>query len=433
MKTLYFFIICTESLFAFKDHYDLTYKILKSNNNLSKNIITVQSLNDFLKDIDDNQDHKKELMKIFERTEEYMEKQKGYQPVPENLKLLLNEKLTKEKFCDAMRCNNALQWADYIRCADDASHKENFYEKVADLEKYEGGISHPTYSIKLENGEKVRALDIIATASDKPDNGYDQDLFASEDNNFNNRLGFGKQLSLKSESKFSSQAPFHMDFYHENKIIKKLGNFEVSYVKYRIYQYIQLSMFAFRTGHAYQGYDFLGRAIHYLQDMCQPYHVTPVPGTGTSGLIYASVCEHFCSHEQKEKLKNTSINGHSYFENLVFCKLQKEAQEDENFIAPLSHHENQEVDLEKDDWINEISGNAHNLSKALGKDLKIQFPEIESEANWEKIDHMKLENEYITPNFSSTVREILKNVAKCTRNITDKVLKFTIEEHHKQT
>ena len=54
---------------------------------------------------------------------------------------------------------------------------------------------------------------------------------------------------------------------------------------WRIYQYTGLARLALATGHDYWGYRFLGWALHYMQDLTQPYHAKTVPGFSTPALM----------------------------------------------------------------------------------------------------------------------------------------------------
>lgn len=62
-----------------------------------------------------------------------------------------------------------------------------------------------------------------------------------------------------------------------------------TYPLMRIQQYTSLASLAFRTGHAYWGWRFTGLALHYIQDLAQPYHADLAPGDSTLRLISANV------------------------------------------------------------------------------------------------------------------------------------------------
>ncbi len=52
--------------------------------------------------------------------------------------------------------------------------------------------------------------------------------------------------------------------------------------------YKALSEYAFRTGHDYWGWRFMGWGMHYVGDMSQPYHATLQPGVSTASSIWTN-------------------------------------------------------------------------------------------------------------------------------------------------
>ena len=64
-----------------------------------------------------------------------------------------------------------------------------------------------------------RALAVLATAADEPDYGHDINLFSDNPGEAGQRYGFGTQPFGDPRFEFSSQAPFHMGFYHEAAVI----------------------------------------------------------------------------------------------------------------------------------------------------------------------------------------------------------------------
>jgi hypothetical protein len=121
------------------------------------------------------------------------------------------------------------------------------------------------------NGESMEVLEVIATFSDEPDWGMDQDLFQIEEYQYGPcpyGLATGK----------SSQAPFHMAFLHESPLLTSLApGLRVSFMEDRIRTFFELAKLAFRIGIDYWGWRFSAWAMHYLQDLTQPYHASPFP------------------------------------------------------------------------------------------------------------------------------------------------------------
>lgn len=140
--------------------------------------------------------------------------------------------------------------------------------------------------IALTNGEKVAPLAVLASAADEPDYGHDINLFSDNQGEVAALYGFGSQPFGDERFQYSSQAPFHMGFFHENPVVYAAAGFlERSWPDWRAYQYLGLARLAFDTGHPYWGYRFLGWGLHHVQDLTQPYHAKPLPGVGLLSML----------------------------------------------------------------------------------------------------------------------------------------------------
>jgi len=149
----------------------------------------------------------------------------------------------------------------------------------------------------LVSGEPVSALDVIATGSDEPDYGLDIGLYANNEGPLAAEYGFGEQPFGNPALSYGSQAPFHMAFPREDPIIALAAPFSTqSQAGYREIQFSTLARFAFQSGHPYWGWRFAGWALHYAQDLGQPYHARMIPGQGTLETLVLNV---FGSEEDK--------------------------------------------------------------------------------------------------------------------------------------
>jgi|GEM_PF-2516766 hypothetical protein len=147
---------------------------------------------------------------------------------------------------------------------------------------------HKFYEIKP--GYKVKALEVLSTASDEPDYGLDIGLFEDNKTSWGKEFGFGYQPFGNPEVPYGTQAPFHMGFFHESKILYKLmPDLKKSYVIYRIILFTELSKVALKLNEKYWGYRFAGWALHYIMDMGQPYHSSVVPGSSSFYLIFVGI------------------------------------------------------------------------------------------------------------------------------------------------
>ena len=140
--------------------------------------------------------------------------------------------------------------------------------------------------VGLKPGEKVAPLAVIASASDEPDYGLDINLWGDSPSDWGKVYGFGALPFGNPSLYYATQAPFHMGFYHESAIIYKAAAFiKKTFPQLRAHQYSTLAELAFRTGHPYWGWRFSGLALHYIQDLTQPYHASLSPGSSTVKMI----------------------------------------------------------------------------------------------------------------------------------------------------
>ena len=117
---------------------------------------------------------------------------------------------------------------------------------------------NPEFIIKYideEIGEKVKASDILIKYSDEPD--WDLDT----------NLNLGKIQKLTG----GSQGYRHMYVSIFGGLLK------AGKAPERANHFFEMSKIAFKKGDNYWGFRFAARAIHYIQDISQPYHTYPAP------------------------------------------------------------------------------------------------------------------------------------------------------------
>ncbi len=149
----------------------------------------------------------------------------------------------------------------------------------------EGAGSSYKY-LALKPGDQVSALTVLATASDEPDYGLDIHLWDDSPSDWGTIYGFGAQPFGNPALSYSSQAPFHMGFMHEGRLLYLAAPFiKRTYPLLRSHQFATLASLAFRTGHGYWGWRFAGLSLHYLQDLTQPYHASLAPGESSARLM----------------------------------------------------------------------------------------------------------------------------------------------------
>jgi hypothetical protein len=141
----------------------------------------------------------------------------------------------------------------------------------------------------LKAGEMIAPLAVITSAADEPDYGLDINLWDDSPSDWGKVYGFGTLPFGNPALSYSTQAPFHMGFMHENRILYVAAPFlKRTFPQLRAYQFSTLSALAFRTGHPYWGWRFAGIALHYVQDLTQPYHASLAPGDSTIKLLAAN-------------------------------------------------------------------------------------------------------------------------------------------------
>ncbi|HEV7375731.1 MAG TPA: hypothetical protein VGN95_13510 [Pyrinomonadaceae bacterium] len=80
-------------------------------------------------------------------------------------------------------------------------------------------------------------------------------------------LGRGKLFGNPAVN-ISTQAPFHMGFYHQSALVYLAAPFVArTYPLLRVHQFFGLAELALRTGHPYWGWRLAGNAAHYVQDL----------------------------------------------------------------------------------------------------------------------------------------------------------------------
>lgn len=188
----------------------------------------------------------------------------------------------------------------------------------------DGGGHH---FVALRAGEMVAPLAVLASASDEPDYGMDLNLWEDSPSDWGPGYGFGKIPFGNPNLDFSTQAPFHMGYYHEAPVIYMAAGFlKRTYPMLRIHQYAGLSELAFRTGHPYWGWRFAGLALHYLQDLTQPYHASLAPGFSSARLIGINLLAMLGMPGAKNDMVILLSNRHFVLERYESQMIQASAQ-----------------------------------------------------------------------------------------------------------
>jgi len=189
------------------------------------------------------------------------------------------------------------------------------------------GISYALTSL----GEMIPAKEVLSTFSDEPDWGMDQDLFPIGE------YGYGP-APFGAATGMSSQAPFHMAFLHESRLLTTIvPRLRRNFMAERFQVFLALVKLAFKKGIDYWGWRFLAWAMHYLQDLTQPYHARAFPPSKTGMLGRLVLKPGFWTSSGAKR--NYLRNRHVLFEAAVHFMLNNAAKKesDHPFLGALAH------------------------------------------------------------------------------------------------
>ncbi len=307
---------------AWSEHPLLAYPVLSSIPELAnQSPIAVKSLKNFL------MEQEKELEKFFAEQELWLSQNLTYYPaLPEHLKFKAtgNPDDILERFFRAIRLNPNVKMKLYQHLLPGetvgdrvivAPQMLTTVKDVSSLEK--------TNYVELFEGDMVSPLVVLYTANDEPDYGFDLGLF--EDNNTpqGDEYGFGIQPFGDPNLEYGSQAPFHMGFYHEAKIVFFFGPFlKKTLPEMRINQFRALSEFAFASNNPYWGYRFMGWGMHYLGDLSMPYHSVALPGVSPLKMIWTNIKAMLGFPKSKDNAVQIVSNRHSVLEEYQWQMLR---------------------------------------------------------------------------------------------------------------
>jgi hypothetical protein len=319
---------------AWSEHPLIAYKVLSTIESLKlKDSIEVKNLKTFLLEQEQN------LEKFFAQQELwYMQNLSYYPPLPENLKFRAtgNEEDILERFFHAIRLNPNARMRLYLHLlpGEEIGKQTPIAPKYLSTLNDVSSLKHTNY-IELFEGDKVSPLKVLYTANDEPDYGFDLGLF--EDNNTpqGSMYGFGIQPFGDPNLEYGSQAPFHMGFYHEAKLVFFFGPFlKKTLPEYRINQFKSLAEFAFESNNPYWGYRFMGWGMHYLSDLSMPYHAVALPGVSPLKMIWTNIKAMLGFPRSKDNAVQLVSNRHSVLEDFQWFVL-RQAYDDNNEDHPL--------------------------------------------------------------------------------------------------
>lgn len=321
-------LTCFISLFslsskAWEAHFLLTYLALKNMPEISHTpTIPAETLDTFL------EKEKTGLTKLLRDNEQWSQQHlTAYAPLPTNLiftgKIAPNQSL-RTAFLTSIRVNPELPYPLFLQYSFGEKHRIQHPIALKNV-MIPGFITLSAIHVdqlpltSINPGEKLSAFEIITTAADEPDYGMDIGVWENNNTQYGKLYQLGNQPFGNPTIFYSSQTPFHMGFYYESPIVYFLaGFFKRCYPEYRIHLYLTLAQYAFKTNHPYWGYRFLGWALHYLQDLSQPYHSTMAPGANLIELLTIKFFELIGITQPEQNLNQLAANRHLAFENYAY-------------------------------------------------------------------------------------------------------------------
>ena len=314
----FLFLLVTERTFAWEDHTFLTHLLFSQDERfIQEPLIRAETLESFL------EKEKQGLVALLAAEEEWAKTYvQNYPARPAELVFQSSCPSLSLKTCflHALRVNPHLKLNLFLQVLPGDSVVKRPLLPMHEVTL----LSQPFKSadeifIQLREGESVKALDVLASASDEPDYGIDVGLWEDNQTEFGKNYRFGKQPFGNPVLEYSGQAPFHMGFFHESEWAYRVaGYLSRTYPEYRVHLFKTLSLFAFEKGHPYWGYRFAGWALHYVQDLTQPYHSTAVPGVSFLKTVFLGFLDLLGIHAPLRNQVQLLTNEHLALENFQY-------------------------------------------------------------------------------------------------------------------
>lgn len=245
----------------------------------------------------------------------------------------------RARFLAAIRAHPALPLLLYRQLAPGAPVPEGAAPLAPSAVMLVRPGTDPAAYLAVAEGEELPALEVVATAADEPDHGLDLGIWEDGGTAWGARYGLGPQPFGNPALEISSQAPMHMGFFHEPWLAYRAApQLRRTFPEVRIHLFRSLSAHAFETGHAYWGWRFAGLALHYLQDLAQPYHARPLPGVGLGRVAWLQLLDALGVHGPRAAAIGLASNRHLVAEGYARRRLRgaaAAARSDDPLLAAL--------------------------------------------------------------------------------------------------
>jgi hypothetical protein len=380
---------------AWSEHPLLIYPVLKSMPAVANAPeVEVKSLLTFL--LEEEQG----LVQLLARQEEWSRTNlEAYAPRPDNLAFVAsgNADDILQRFFYAIRINPNVKMALYHHLppgVDSGGRQVISPYELTTLEKLTEML-HSIY-LRLNEGEMIAPIFVIASANNEPDYGFDLGLFEDNNTYWGQLYGFGEQTFGNPNLPYGTQAPFHMGFYHEPKIVFAAAPFlKRTFVEYRINLYQTLAEYAFSAGQDYWGYRFMGWAMHYLGDLSMPYHASVLPGVSALRMIWINLKAMIGFPKGRDNAVQLVSNRHTVYEQFHWLVL-REAFEEGNWEHPFIQALENPVEAKPFDHTfprEVVARESYKKGKATTRAMKRYMPrKMISDPKFEVSDSEELDN-----------------------------------------
>lgn len=333
LSCLFFLLIISNSLLAWSEHPMLAKPALKDLEIWKKaDSVQAKSLQQFLMETET-------ALAAFlkEYNSKALSKFPNCPPVPVDLEFAAtgDAATVLQRFYQAIRVNPNIKVPLYLYVLpgeSDFGRPKADPAAITTLNKL-GSMVH-THYVWLQEGEWLQPLEVLSTANNEPDYGFDLGLFEDNNTAYGKIYGFGNQSFGNPNLEYSSQAPFHMGFYHEAGILYRFGPFlKQTYLDYRADLYKNLAVFAFQQQQDYWGWRFLGWSMHYIADATMPYHTKPLPGYSTLRMMWINLKAMLGFTKARTNAVQLVSNKHTVIEDFQYQELMK-AHQTQNWNHP---------------------------------------------------------------------------------------------------
>ena len=322
---------------------------------------------------------------------------RAYPPAPQTLDFLSSKEANlRVRFLKALRVNPDLELPLFVIVLPGSPVPKNRRLPKSAVSVLSRDFQNNIY-VQLEPGEKISALEVLSSASDEPDYGLDIGLWENNDTKFGKEYGYGKQPFGNPKLDYGTQAPFHMGFFYESKIIYKADpSYQKTFTEQRAHLFHSLAKLAFQTGHPYWGYRFAGWGLHYLQDLTMPYHTTMMPGRSAFTMLAAAVLDIIGIHRPKAWAVGEVSRAHILIEKLLCQEFHDAFQKHDNGYGMIQALRDTSKDTTYPVYTDHFPSQvAAKESRAVAKDLSSVLKTVVTDTGlYMQIEKISMEGDY---------------------------------------